>query len=106
MTLLLLLCARNSTLGIFEILQGDSGGPLICQGFQVGIVAAGIGCGLGYRSYFTKVAPFYYSFITKHIPFTQEKNLATNQSHFITCIQCIILYVMHIIIYIVIIKSI
>ncbi|XP_055334057.1 phenoloxidase-activating factor 3-like [Paramacrobiotus metropolitanus] len=43
---------------------GDSGGPLFCYDhrtrtqYLAGLVSAGLGCGIGYGSLFTKVAPF------------------------------------------------
>ncbi|GJQ79390.1 hypothetical protein Trydic_g16249 [Trypoxylus dichotomus] len=66
------LCTRGAPIVTADTCRGDSGGPLICHGFQFGIVAAGIGCGLGHRSYFTKVAPFYQDFILKHVPLNES----------------------------------
>lgn len=57
---------------VLNDLQGDSGGPLICKGHQIGLVAAGLGCGLGYPSYFTKIAPFH-DFFQKYIPELRKK---------------------------------
>ncbi|XP_071050765.1 trypsin-2-like [Onthophagus taurus] len=39
-------CAKDPAGLGRDACQGDSGGPLICNGFQVGIVSGGFGCGI------------------------------------------------------------
>lgn len=59
-----ILCAKFSENTSEDTCKGDSGGPLICNGVQVGLVMSGIGCGLGYNSYYVKVSAFYQYIMT------------------------------------------
>nr|XP_022906689.1 trypsin-2-like [Onthophagus taurus] len=64
-------CARDAEKGK-DACQGDSGGPLMCKGFQIGVVSAGIGCGIPlYPGLFTRI-DIYEDFM--NIAFSNQTN--------------------------------
>ncbi|GJQ68205.1 hypothetical protein Trydic_g16838 [Trypoxylus dichotomus] len=60
-----ILCAVGSHNSMQDACVGDSGGPLLCRGVQVGLVLAGIGCGLGLPSFYLRI-PSVHTFIMAH----------------------------------------